>query len=93
MDFYVTDAGIDRHGASHKITIEDAAGVVSTFWYVKAEECLPDFDKTKHMALVKLIDAKSKELRPGAFDSFNFGENDYHIRHVGKDEFVVNALK
>lgn len=92
MDVEIDDAGQNPYGACHKITIIDLDGAVSTFWYVKAEGNLPDFDKRIHMDLVKLMHAISKDLRPGHFESFSTGRHNFHLKHVGKDEYTIRIL-
>lgn len=55
MKFEIEDAGPNRYGACHKITIKDVDDSVSKFWYVKAKKDLPDFDQRIHMDPVKQI--------------------------------------
>jgi hypothetical protein len=93
VEFKIEDAGSNRYGACHKITIKDVDDSMSTFWYVKAEKDLPDFDQRIHMDLVKLMHAISKELQPGHFQSFSCGNHDYHIMHVGQDEYTIKILR
>jgi hypothetical protein len=84
---------VDGETPSHKITVKDLSQKISIFWYVKSNEALSDFDKMKHMDLVKLIHAKSTELRPGGFKSFQSGVNDYHLKHIGEGEYIIKVLK
>jgi len=78
---------------SHKITVTDITDNTSIYWYVKGDINCPDFDKAKHSKLIELAHAKAMEIGPGGFESFNLQGNDYHLQHVGQNEFIIKVLK
>jgi hypothetical protein len=84
---------VDGESPSHKITIKDLAQKMLTFWYVKSNEALPDFNKMKHKELVNLMHAESTGLQPSDFVSFPCEGNHYHLKHIGEGEYIIKVLK
>ncbi len=84
---------VDGETPIHKITVKDLSQKILTFWYVKSNETLPDFDRMKHMNLAQLMHEKSTILKPGGFEFFRSGVNDYHLKHIGEGEYIIKVLK
>ena len=84
---------VDGESPSHKITIKDLAQEMLTFWYVKSNEALPDFNKMKHTGLVNSMHDQSTGLQPGGFVSFQYGKNHYDLKHIGEGEYIIKVLK
>jgi hypothetical protein len=82
---------VDGEIPSHKITVKDLPQNILTFWYVKSNKTLPDFDRMKHVKLVKLMHEKSIALQPGDFESFRNGGNDYDLKCIGEDEYIIKV--
>jgi hypothetical protein len=81
---------VDGESPSHKITIKDLAQEMLTFWYVKSNEALPDFNK----GLVNLMHDQSTGLQPGGFVSFQDEKNNhYHLKNIGEGEYIIKVLK
>jgi hypothetical protein len=94
----ITDESVvSRSSASpravHKITITEGTTKL-VYWYVKGAKATRGFEKVRDMELVQLMHAKSLEMRPGRFESFSIGTGlDYHLKHLGPNEFEIEALR